>query len=43
MKTRREQKHELLLTFMANTRSRKHKRRTTQKPKILTTLLSFFL
>ena len=42
--TKREQKHELLLTFMANTTTQKHKRRTALvKPKLLSTLLSFFL
>jgi phage host-nuclease inhibitor protein Gam len=44
MKTRRELKHEMLLTFIANARSAKQKnRKTPAKPKFLGTLLSFFL
>jgi len=42
--TRREQKHEMLLTFMANTKTQKRTRRPAPvKPKLLRTLLSFFL
>lgn len=39
--TRRQQKHELLLTFMANANAEK-KRPAPAKPKLLATLLSLF-
>jgi len=41
MKTRRQQKHEMLLTFIANTKAVKHHVRS--KPGILKMLLSIFL
>ncbi len=42
--TRREQKHELLLTFMAIANARKPARKTAQpKPRLLRTLLSLFM
>ena len=44
MKTRRQQKHEMLITFMANMKTDEQKRRPAPpKPKILKTLLSFFI
>ena len=44
MKTRRQQKHEMLITFMANVKADSQKRRPVPaKPKILKTLLSFFI
>lgn len=44
MKTRRQQKHELLLTFMENVKAQKQrKRRLFTHPKFLTTFLSLFL
>ena len=43
MKTRKQQKHELLLTFMANTKVRKNERRSAPRPRILKTLVSLFL
>jgi len=40
--TRRQQKHDMLLTFMANVKTPKQKRRPAPiKPRILKTLLSF--
>ena len=41
MKTRRQQKHEMLITFMAN--AKPSKRPTRSKPGILKSLLSLFL
>ena len=44
MKTRRQQKHELLLTFIANTNVKKQERkRSSGRPRILRTLLSLFI
>ena len=44
MKTRREIKHEMLLTFMANARPNKPNRKQSPvKPKFLKTLLSLFI
>jgi len=44
MKTRRQQKHEMLIAFMANMNAGKQKSRPAPaKPKILGTLLSFFI
>lgn len=40
--TRRQKKHEMLLTFMANTKSVKH-RPVAVKPKLISALLSFFI
>jgi hypothetical protein len=42
MKTRRELKHEMLLAFMANVKAQQ-KRSAPVAPKLLKTLLSFFL
>ena len=42
--TRRQQKHDLLLTFMANTHTPYNKQRTAPvRPTLLKTLLSLFL
>jgi len=44
MKTRKQQKHEMLLTFIANVNDNKSKRRSAPvKPKFLSTILSLFL
>jgi hypothetical protein len=44
MKTRKEQKHDMLLAFMANVKAQNHNRRSAPAaPKLLRTLLSFFL
>ena len=44
MKTRKQLKHEMLLTFIANTRFGKPKRRSAPiKPKFLNALMSFFI
>ena len=44
MKTRKQLKHEMLLTFIANARSGKSKHQSAPvKPKFLKTLLSFFI
>jgi hypothetical protein len=43
MKTRRELKHEMLLAFMANVKAQKQKRSAPVAPKLLKTLLPFFL
>jgi len=44
MKTRKQLKHEMLLTFIANTKSGKPQRRSAPvKPKFFSALLSFFI
>ena len=44
MTTRKQQKHEMLLAFMANVNDSKPKRRVTLvRPKFISTLLSLFL
>lgn len=43
MKTRREIKHELLLTFIENAKAPKKKIHRNNRPRLLGTLLSFFL
>jgi hypothetical protein len=43
MKTRRQQKHDMLIAFMANMNTEKQRRPAPAKPKILKTLLSFFI
>ena len=42
--TKRQQKHDMLITFMSNVKTPKQTRRPAPiKPKLLKTLLSFFL
>ncbi len=43
MKTRKEIKHELYLTFLENAKERRKKVHRQAGPKLLSTLLSFFL
>lgn len=43
MKTRKELKHELLLTFIENAKKQNKMQKRASKPKLLNTLLSLFL
>lgn len=44
MKTRKQQKHDMLLTFIANARSAKaHARRVSGRPGLLKVLMSLFI